>query len=73
MAYDLRVDVELLADGDNLVGNLWTDVNLHAVAHVEHLVHLFPIGTRTVVDDLEQWWDGEHVVFHHAAIVVYEM
>lgn len=73
MADDLRVDIELLADGDNLVGNLRTDVNLHAVSHVEHLVHLFPVGTRAVVDNLEQWRDGEHVVFHHTAIVVNEM
>ena len=41
----LSVDVETLADGDDLFCHFWTNVDFHAVPHVEHLVHLFPIGT----------------------------
>lgn len=73
MSDDLSVDVETLAHGNDLVGNLWADIDLHTVPHVEHLVHLFPVGAGTVVDDLEQWRNGEHVIFHDAAVLAYEV
>ena len=44
VADDLRVDVERLADSDYLLGHLGTDIDLHAVAHIEYLIHLAPIG-----------------------------
>ena len=47
---DLGVDIKRLREGDDLVGHLGTHVDLHAVTHVEHLVHLLPIGAdRTSV------------------------
>ena len=44
VAYYLGIDVEALADGDYLLGYLWANVDLHAMAHVEYLVHLLPVG-----------------------------
>ena len=43
------------------------------MAHVEHLIHLAPVGAGTLVDGSEEWGYGEHVVLHHAAVVGYEM
>ena len=42
--YDLGIDIETLADGDDLFGNLGTDIDFHTVPHIEHLVHLLPVG-----------------------------
>ena len=44
VTYNLGIDVEALADGDNLLGNLRTNVDLHTVTHVEYLIHLLPVG-----------------------------
>ena len=41
--------------------------------HVEHFVHLLPVSATLVVDELEEWWNGEHVVFYHLAVVVDKM
>ena len=45
MSHNLGIYVEAFRDGDNLVGLLRTDVYFHAVAHVEHLIHLAPVGS----------------------------
>ena len=44
VTHNLGIDVEALADGDNLLGNLRTNVDLHTVTHVEYLIHLLPVG-----------------------------
>ena len=44
VTYNLGIDVEALADGNNLLGNLWANVDFHAVTHVEYLIHLLPVG-----------------------------
>ena len=44
VTHNLGIDIEALREGDDLLSNLWTNVDLHAVTHVEHLVHLLPIG-----------------------------
>ena len=44
VTYNLGIDIEALREGDDLLSNLWTNVDLHAMTHVEHLVHLLPIG-----------------------------
>ena len=73
MSHDLGIDIETLGEGNDLFGFFWRDIYFHSVPHVEYLVHLAPVGTRTVVDSMKQWWNGKHVVFYHAAVVVDEM
>ena len=73
MTYDLCIDIEALADGDDLFCNLWAYIDFHAMTHVEYLVHLLPVGARTVVDSLEEWWYWEHVVLHYLAVFAYEV
>ena len=67
---NLGIDVKRLRNLDNLLGNLRANVDLHAVTHVEYLIHLFPIGARTLVDGMEEWGHREHVVLDDAAVVV---
>ena len=73
MADDLRVDVERARDFDDFIGQFRCHVDFHTVAHIEYLVHLAPVGLRTVVDDAEQRWDGKHIVLDDAAILAHEM
>ena len=44
MSDNLCIDIERLADGYHLLGYFRTHVDLHAVTHVEHLIHLLPVG-----------------------------
>ena len=44
VADDLGVDVERTRKGNDLFCDFRTDIDLHAVPHVEHLVHLAPVG-----------------------------
>ena len=44
VTHNLGIDVEALADGDDLLSYLWANVDFHAVTHVEYLVHLLPVG-----------------------------
>lgn len=39
---DLGINIKAFGDGDNVIGNLFVHVDLHAVTHIEDLVHLFP-------------------------------
>ena len=73
VADHLRVDVETLGDGDDLVGILGTDIDLQTVTAVEDLVHLAPVGTALLGDDAEEGRDGEHVVLDDAAVVAHKM
>ncbi len=63
------VDAERFRDLDHLLCLVGAEVDLHAVAHVEHLVHLGPVGARLLADELEQRRDGEHVVLDHMLVL----
>ena len=73
VADHLRVDIEALADGDDLPGILRADLDLKAVAAVEDLVHLAPVSAALLGDDAEEGRHGEHVVLDDAAVVAHEM
>jgi len=73
MADNLGVDIEAAADIDDLLCHLGTDVDFHAVAHVEHLVHLAPVGAAALVDNLEERWYREHVVLDDAAVLAHKV
>ena len=62
-ADDLGVDVETAGDVDDLLGMLGRQIDFHAVTHVEHLVHLGPVGAALLLDGAEEGRNGEHVVF----------
>lgn len=49
-ADDLRVDVERLGDGNDFLGVLRREVDLQAMSHVEHLVHLVPLRAALLLD-----------------------
>ena len=66
---DLCIDIEAARDGDNLFGNCGTNVDLHTMTAVEHLVHLFPVGLALLLNQLEKRRNGEHVVLDDAAVV----
>ena len=70
---DLGIDVEGFADGDDLFCDFGTDVDLHAMSHVEYLVHLLPVGAGALMDGAEEWGHGEHVVLDDTTVVVDEM
>ena len=72
MAYHLGVDVERLGYLDDVRCGVFVGIDLHAMSHVEHLVHLLPVGLALLVYHLEQRWGGEEVVFHHMQ-VIYKM
>ena len=44
VAYHLGIDVERLAGGYHLIGHLRTNIDFHAVTHVEYLIHLTPVS-----------------------------
>ena len=73
MTNDLGVDVERFANVDYVVCCFWSDVYLHSMPHVEHLIHLSPVGLARLVYGSEEWGKGEEVVFDNVAVVVYEV
>ena len=73
MADNLSVYIETLTEGDNLLCHFRTYVNFHAMTHVEHLVHLLPVCATLLLNGLEEWGYGEHVVFDNAAVIAYKM
>lgn len=73
MAHYLGIDVETLADGDYLLCSFGCDVDFHAVTHVEHLIHLSPVSSRTVMDGFEERGHGKHIVLDHLAVVIDEV
>jgi hypothetical protein len=66
----LGIDIEALRDGDYLFGNFRTYIDLHAVSHIEYLIHFLPIGARALVDSTEEGRNWEHVVLDDLAVVV---
>src|SRR5690606_37927237 len=52
---DPRPDVEPGGDVYDFRSKTRINVQLHAVAHVKHFVHLFPSGPAFFLDDPEQW------------------
>ncbi len=68
MTYDLGIDVERLGNVDDLLCLGLVDIYFHAVAHVEDFVHLLPVGTRLLLDELKQGRNGEEVVFYHVLV-----
>ena len=73
MSHYLRVYAKALADGNYLVSHLRTHVYLHAMSHVEYLIHLFPVCAGTFLDGAEEGRNGEHVVFYHFAVLAHEV
>ena len=55
MTNHLGIYIETAADVNDALGHFWANVDFHPVAHVEHLVHLAPVGAAAFVDDAEQW------------------
>ena len=43
------------------------------MTHVEHLVHLFPVGAALIVDGAEKRWHREHVVLYHLTVVAHKV
>ena len=35
------------------------------MAHVKYLVHLGPWCTALLLDQLEEWWNSEHIILDH--------
>ena len=70
---DLCVDVEGAADVDHLLGIGVVDIDFHSVAHVEDAVHLAPVGLALLLYGLEEWRDGEEVVFDYVTVVGHEV
>ena len=68
-AHDLSVDAEALADFDDALCLVGREVYLHTMTHVEHLVHLCPVGMALLVDSLEQGRYGEHVILDDVQLV----
>ena len=71
--YDLCIDTEALRDCDDLLGMLRREIDLKTVTHVEHLVHLGPVGTALLVDCPEERRYREEIVLDDADVVAYEM
>ena len=64
VANDLAVNIELLGNGNHLIGGLFVGVYFQTMAHIEDLVHFVPIGARGGLDHLEQGRQRQHVVLH---------
>ena len=73
MAYNLCIDVEALADGNNLFGIFGTYVDFESVSHIEHFVHFCPVGAALLCNGLEERWHGEHIVLDDAAIFAHKV
>ena len=59
---DLCIDVEAACDVDDLLCKLGGKIDFETMAHVEHLVHLGPVGSRLLVDGAEQRRNGEEII-----------
>ena len=73
MADNLRINVERARDFDDFLRQFGCDIDFHAMTHVKDLVHLAPVGLRTVVDDAEQRRHGKQIVLDDAALLAHEM
>ena len=70
--YDAGIDTKALRDGHDLFGMFRSDVDLHPVTHVEHLIHFTPVRAALLLNDAEEGRNWEEIVFDHA-LVVYEV
>merc|ERR1712039_627841 len=68
-AHNLRIDSVGLGDADDLGGRLAVRVDLHAVTHIEHLIHLTPRCVRALLDEPENRRNRKHVILNHMQIV----
>src|SRR5690606_27763822 len=68
-ADDLRGDTQFTRDADDVCRNGFRHIQLHAVPHVEYLIHLLPVGSRFFLDEVEQGRDVEQVVLDHMQVV----
>ena len=60
---------EAFGNLDHAGGMLRSEIDFHAVSHVEHLVHLFPVGSRFALNQVKQRRHGEHVVLYHMLVL----
>ena len=67
--HDLCIDTEALADLDDALSLVGREVDLHAVTHVKHLIHLRPVRMALLVDGLKQGRYGEHIVFDDMQLI----
>ncbi len=63
------VDVEAAAYFDNLFCMLGAYVYLHTMAHVEYLVHFFPVCATLFTYDPEERRNWEHIVLNDMTVV----
>ena len=63
-AYDAGRYAERFADFHHAGGMLLGQIDFHAMAHVEHLVHLLPLRAALLLDECEQRGDGEEIVLN---------
>ena len=68
-AHNLRIDAKVLADFDDALCLVGREVDFHTVTHVEHLVHLGPVGVALFVNGLEEGRHGEHVILDDVEFV----
>ena len=66
--HNLRIDAKRTGNVDNRLGILGRDIHLHAMPHVEYLIHLLPIGARLFANDAEERRYREEVVLDHQHI-----
>ena len=62
-SHNLCIDIERLADSDYFFGMLRWQVNFQTVAHIEYLVHFFPICAALFFDGLERGNRGTGCLF----------
>ena len=72
-SYDLRIDTETLGNGNHLLRMLRREVNLEAMTHIEHLVHLSPISTALLMNGLEERRNREKIILDYADIVTHKV
>ena len=72
-ADDLSVDTETLGDSDDFLRMFRRKIDLEAMTHVEHLVHLGPIGAALLMNGLEERRNREKIVFDDADVVADKM
>ena len=68
-AYNLSVYAKALAYFNYLLGMFGAQIYLETVTHVEHLVHLAPVGAALLLDGLEQWGHREQVVLDYSFVL----
>jgi hypothetical protein len=60
IANDTRLYSKLLRNSDNIGGGVFVGIKLHAMPHIEYLVHFRPIGIAFFLNEAEKWRHIEH-------------